>query len=196
MIREATDSDVRLLVDLIRRSFRDVADRFRLTAENCPSHPSNCTRDWIVSAMANGVRFFILEVDETACGCVALEQPNSDVCYLERLAVLPELRGRGYGRTLVEHGLNVARDLGAGRIEIGLIADHFELRDWYLRLGFEITRDNAMFDHLPFGVTLMARTLRPGHPASKPHSDSPPGHPPGHRSPCPDAMDSAGDDGR
>jgi len=33
--------------DLIRRSFRDVAERFHLTRENCPRHLSNCGVDWV-----------------------------------------------------------------------------------------------------------------------------------------------------
>jgi hypothetical protein len=41
-IREADPDDKVLLTRLIRDSYRDVAERFNLTPENCPKHPSNC----------------------------------------------------------------------------------------------------------------------------------------------------------
>ena len=44
-IREADSSDVSLLGVLVRECFQDVAERFNLTLENCPKHPSHCTDD-------------------------------------------------------------------------------------------------------------------------------------------------------
>ena len=39
-IRQATVTDIATLSKIIRLSFRDVADRFGLTPENCPKHPT------------------------------------------------------------------------------------------------------------------------------------------------------------
>jgi N-acetylglutamate synthase-like GNAT family acetyltransferase len=153
-IREAIEKDIPLLAFLIRNSFRDVADRFELNPENSPSHPSNCTDEWIKTALAKGVQYFILERNLRPRGCVALEQAGDEVCYMERLAVLPEYRNMGFGSLLVRHALREARDRGAGRVEIGIIAAHIELKDWYERLGFHL-RNTAEFDHLPFEVAFM-----------------------------------------
>jgi hypothetical protein len=60
-IRRASGSDTLALVDVIRRSFADVAARFGLTLENCPKHPSNCQADWIDSALRQNVEFYLLE---------------------------------------------------------------------------------------------------------------------------------------
>ena len=155
-IRAATQRDADTLADVIRRCFADVAERFDLTPDNCPAHPSNCTREWVAAAMAKGVRFYLLEDAEEATGCVALEHADENVCYLERLGVLPECRGQGLGRRLVSHALGEAASLGAQRMEIGIIADHVELRQWYARRGFAVTREDVTFDHLPFKVTFMA----------------------------------------
>ena len=97
MIRSATQKDVELLAEIIREAFRDVALRFALTRDNCPRHPSNCTTDWIAADMARGVQYFILDEDHKPVGCVGVERANTEVCYLERLAVLPEMRGRHFG---------------------------------------------------------------------------------------------------
>ena len=157
-IRKSTEADISRLVEIIRTAFRDVAVRFGLTEDNCPKHPSNCQATWISSALDKGVRYFVLDSEGVLCGCVALEQGSPEVCYLERLAVLPSRRGRGFGRALVEYVLHEARRVGALRVEIGLIAGHIELRDWYRKLGF-VDQKTDVFAHLPFEVLFMSMAL-------------------------------------
>lgn len=157
-IREACTDDVALLTGIIRESFRDVAERFGLTAENCPAHPSNYTEAQCVEEMGRGVRFFILETEGKACGCVALEHAKPDVCYLERLSVLPGYRERGFGRLLTDHVLGEAKRLGVRRVSIAIIAEHHELRDWYIKLGFRMKK-TALYDHLPFEVAFLDKEV-------------------------------------
>jgi N-acetylglutamate synthase-like GNAT family acetyltransferase len=157
-IREAAISDVPALVEMIRTAFQDVAVRLGLTERNCPRHPSNCRTSWIVSALEKGGLYFVLEAEGLSCGCVALEQATADICYLERLAVLPAQRRRGYGRALVVHALAKAKELGVERVDIGIIAAHAELRDWYRKLGF-VDQKTADFPHLPFQVLFMSRSV-------------------------------------
>ena len=154
MIKEAKLNDREVLVNLIRDSFRDVAHRFSLTKDNCPKHPSNCASSWIESDIARGVQYFILYVDENPIGCVAIEMPSADVCYLERLSVLPEMRGKHFGIRLVQHALEYAASKGAGKVSIGIIDEQTELKEWYLMLGF-IELQTKSFPHLPFTVCLM-----------------------------------------
>jgi N-acetylglutamate synthase-like GNAT family acetyltransferase len=135
-IRAAGFADVPVLSGLIRVSFRDVAERFALTLENCPKHPSNCTDEWIENDFARGVAYYILESDGTPVGCVALEKANPELCYLERLGVVPQSRRKGFGRALVDYLLYEARALGAKQIGIGIISDDTELKLWYQRIGF------------------------------------------------------------
>jgi len=158
MIREATRNDIPLLTRLIRESFRDVAERFGLTTENCPAHPSNYTEDWCRLELEKGCRFFILESEGAPCGCVAMEHPKPDVCYLERLSVLPEYRRRGYGRQLTDHVIDEAERLGARRVSIAIIAEHHELRDWYERMGFQ-RKKTERYGHLPFEVMFLEKVL-------------------------------------
>jgi N-acetylglutamate synthase-like GNAT family acetyltransferase len=156
VIREASGDDVPLLTRLIRDSFRGVAERFGLTSENCPMHPSNYSEDWCRLEMEKGCRFFILESDGEPCGCVGMEHPKPDVCHLERLAVLPAYRGKGFGRSLTDHVLNEARRVGARRVSIAIIAEHHELREWYVRIGFQ-PKKRERYEHLPFEVMFLER---------------------------------------
>ena len=158
LIRDATKEDIPLLTKLIRDSFRDVALRFNLTYENCPTHPSYCTTEWIESAFKKGINYYILERKNVPCGCVALEKAQSDVFYLERLSVLPPSRRNGFGEAMVNHALNEAKKFGAHRVEIGMISDQTELKEWYKKFGFSI-KSEKRFEHLPFKVTFMSREL-------------------------------------
>ena len=157
-IREANTADLSLISGLIRQAYRDVADRFDLTPSNCPKHPSNCTDEWIENDFGRGVSYFILEHRDIPVGCVAIEMANNDLCYLERLSVLPHEREKGFGRQLVEHVFRTARGLGTKNISIGIIAAQTELKQWYQRFGF-IERETKEFSHLPFMVTFMTFEL-------------------------------------
>ena len=151
-------ADVPALAYLICDAYRDVAQRFNLTPENCPKHPSNCTPKWIRKDFARGVSFFILEHDREPVGCAALEKPTTDLGYLERLAVLPDYRCRGFGRMLVDYIFERAKDAGLKQISIGIIAEQTDLLWWYRKIGF-VEGDTKEFEHLPFLVTFMRYQL-------------------------------------
>lgn len=160
-IRRATIQDAGILSGIIRRSYQTVADQFDLTINNCPKHPSNCVDAWVASDLERGIIYFLLVWDEKEIGCAALEKAGMDLCYLERLAVLPEYRNNGFGRKLVEHVFNEARQLGCAVVSIGMIAKQHELKNWYAKIGFKegITKS---FPHLPFDVTFMEFNLTKG----------------------------------
>ena len=159
LIRDALQADTDLLTDLIRKAYQDVAHRFGLTPENCPKHPSNCTPAWIQRDMARGVRYFVLECESTALGCAGLEKAETTALgYLERLAVMPDARGKGYGSALVRHVLEKAKAIQLECISIGIIAKDTDLKQWYQRLGFKAGPIKT-FDHLPFEVAFLSYDL-------------------------------------
>jgi diamine N-acetyltransferase len=154
-IRVGTKADIDILVLIIQDSFLDVAERFGLTPQNSPTHPSNCRPEWLRGEIDRGVTYYILENDGEPVGCAALEKINDEVCYLERLAVLPQERRQGLGQALVEHVLSHARQLHAYRLQVGIIAEHQELQDWYEKMGFEEV-SKKQYPQLIFQVTHMA----------------------------------------
>lgn len=143
-----------MLARLIRQSFRDVAVRFSLTPANCPKHPSNCETSWVEADQARGVRYFILSEGDEPIGCVGIEQKDSSVSLLERLAVLQQHRRHGLGRSLVDHVISHAEVSGVSRLSAAIIADHTELKHWYQRMGF-VETGIKIFPHLPFAVTFL-----------------------------------------
>jgi N-acetylglutamate synthase-like GNAT family acetyltransferase len=171
-IRTCTKEDIQVLAETIRRSFQDVAERFGLTQENAPRHPSNCTVDWIQKDMERGVTYFAIENENHVVGCVALELANTKVCYLERLAVIPDQRARSFGKALVNHVLSEARLLGVPCVNIGIIAEHTELKNWYRGLGF-VEGESKEFQHLPFRVTFMSYDIKSRQQCAPPDAAEP-----------------------
>ncbi|MHC4521472.1 MAG: GNAT family N-acetyltransferase, partial [Planctomycetota bacterium] len=82
-IRPINADDMRTLVDVIRRACATVAKRFALTPQNCPKTAAFYTTDRLQADLDRGVRYYLLEDDAQACGCVALENAKPGVCYLE-----------------------------------------------------------------------------------------------------------------
>ncbi len=157
-IRPARTDEGRTIVDILHRACATVAERFGLTPENCPRSPAFYTLQRVQADFERDVRYYLLEEGADARGCVALEKAKPDACYLERLAVLPECRGQGFGKALVTYALAQAQTLGVARVEIGIIAEDTRLADWYRQRGF-VETDTKTFDHLPFTVGFMARQL-------------------------------------
>jgi GNAT superfamily N-acetyltransferase len=56
--------------------------------------------------------------------------------YLEELYVVPQLRGKGIGRALLDTAMDVARDEGAIQMELGTSEDDVEAQSLYESAGF------------------------------------------------------------
>jgi ribosomal protein S18 acetylase RimI-like enzyme len=57
-------------------------------------------------------------------------------CYLAELYVVPDRRGRGLGRALMEAAIAAARDAGADHMDLGTSEDDAAARALYERMGF------------------------------------------------------------
>ncbi len=154
-IREASAEDLATVAMLIRETNKDVAERFGLSADNAPKHPSFCTVAWVQSDFERGERYFILEEDSAPIACVAYENPSAGLAYLNRLSVLPAHRRRGVGARLVQHIIGLARAASIKTISIGVIGEHDELQRWYRSMGF-VDGETRRFAHLPFSVKYMS----------------------------------------
>lgn len=58
------------------------------------------------------------------------------MCYLEELYVVPDRRGEGHGRAIMEAAFAAARERGATTMELGTSTDDTAARGLYEALGF------------------------------------------------------------
>ena len=158
-VREIPDeNELRKSARVVRNAFRTVALDFNLTRENSPTHPSFVTTGRLREDRNRGVKLFGLFLEGRQIGFIAVERADAALYYVERLAVLPEYRHRGYGKRLMEFAFEYIRIDGGTKVSIGIINEQTVLKDWYKGLGFEeiSTRE---FAHLPFTACFMEKEI-------------------------------------
>ena len=159
MIREiANENEMENSVKVIVDSFQTVAVEFNLTKDNCPTHPSLVTMKQLNEMKRKGLKLFGLFEDDVQVGFVAVEKKKHKVFNLEKLAVLPEHRHKGYGGKLLEFAEGYVKNAVGDKLSIGIINEHAVLKKWYEGKGF--TETSVMkFEHLPFTVCFMEKPL-------------------------------------
>jgi diamine N-acetyltransferase len=152
--------DLEVFAAILRRSFGTVADEFGLTEENCPTNPAFIRKESLDKQSRKKITFYLLYVSGQAVGSIAIEQsPEKDTVYfIERIAVIPELRHMGYGKMLMEFAFDCIRQWGGSEISIAIMDENIRLKKWYKCLGFEETIIRE-FSQLPFKVCFMHKLL-------------------------------------
>jgi diamine N-acetyltransferase len=88
-----------------------VADEFGLTKENAPTNAAFITLNQLHDYMKKELVLFGLIKNDAIIGCVAVEKArdNDGTYVIERLAVLPEERHKGYGKILLDHAITMIK---------------------------------------------------------------------------------------
>jgi len=163
-IREITDErELGSSARVVRNAFKTVALDFNLTRENSPTHPSFITIGRLREDRNRGLKFFGLFLEGRQIGLIAVERADATLYYIERLAVLPEYRHRGYGKKLMESAFDYIRANNGKKVSIAIISEQVILKDWYKGLGFE-EMSTREFAHLPFAVCFMEKAIGPQYP--------------------------------
>lgn len=160
MIREINRNDIPECVEIIKKSFKTVADEFGFTVENAPRFTAFATtEDRLNWQIDNEHRLmFVYEQDGVLCGYYSLLMQDNNECELNNLAVLPEYRYSGIGKQLLEHAYETARTQGCKRINIGIVEENKKLRSWYEENG-AVHTGTKKFDFFPFTCGYMVKEL-------------------------------------
>jgi ribosomal protein S18 acetylase RimI-like enzyme len=161
VIKEIKDfTELTRSVQVLRDSYMTVASEFKLTRENCPTNAAFITFEQLKHLMERGAEFFGWYDTNKLIGCVAIEHAGEQVYYMEKLAVLPEYRHRGYGRGLADFVYSYVKEKKGERISIGIIDGNRLLKEWYKKQGY-VEKGIKEFNHLPFTVCFMERDVCP-----------------------------------
>jgi putative acetyltransferase len=104
--------------------------------------------DPVAAYVDTGGEILIAELDGRAIGCVALVPDGLGAYELSKMAVAPELRGRGAGRALLAAAIERARALGADSLFLGSSTKLPNAVHLYEALGFEHVPPETL--HMPY----------------------------------------------
>lgn len=140
--RFAKDHDIPLILKFIRElaEYEGMADQVVATEE--------ILNEWIFQKNKAEV-LFALE-GETVVGFALFFHNFSTFLgrsgvYLEDLFVLPEYRGKGYGKALLQKLARIALERGCGRLEWWCLDWNKPSIDFYLKMGAEPMTDWTVF---------------------------------------------------
>jgi len=154
MIRHIERDEIKVCVQIIRNSFKTQAQEFSITKENCPGNATFMKIEKLYKQYEEGRPMFAYIDNANIVGYFSLKYNDGGSFELNNLAILAEYRSKGYGKEMIVFAMNKAREMGANRINIGLIEESTILKNWYIGLGF-IHTGSRKFKHLPFTVGFM-----------------------------------------
>ena len=160
MIREIKKEEISCCVELIRKSFKTVADAYGITEENAPRFTAFATNEERLLWQMEGEHrpMFVFEDDGVICGYYSLLLQENGECELNNLAVLPEYRHKGIGRELLKHAADEAGKAGCKVMNIGIVEENQVLRKWYEANG-AVHLGTHKFDFFPFTCGYMKMDL-------------------------------------
>ncbi|MCP4764043.1 MAG: GNAT family N-acetyltransferase [archaeon] len=170
MIKEIRDKkDLEKSVQIIRKSFLTVALQFNLTEKNAPSNPAYITFERLEQMKNENIKLFGLfhyeenekkrEIEEKKqIGFLAIEKADDSLYYLEKVAVLPEFRHRGYGKKILDFASDYVKKENGLKISVGMINENIILKNWYIKHSF-VESSVKKFEHLPFTVCFLEKEI-------------------------------------
>ena len=87
-----------------------------------------------------GAAYFVAEVDEKIVGGGGIYPTDglpANTCELVKMYLLPQARGTGLGRTLIEKCLNFAKDAGYKQVYLETMPELKQALIMYAKCGFE-----------------------------------------------------------
>jgi ribosomal protein S18 acetylase RimI-like enzyme len=130
-IRTATEQDLPAVEALIRAT----------APQTTPLAPEEYPDSFVANTRPDNL--LVASADDQVVGVVKLARPtplttNAHVLAIEGLAVDPERRGEGIGRSLVSAAVREVKDRGARRLTLRVLGSNWRARALYSSLGFVV----------------------------------------------------------
>lgn len=133
--RKIIPSDNKIIADIITKIMKEFKDNPKGTIVEDPTLHTmyeNYNNN-------NGIYYIAVE-DEKILGGAGINQLDGTpekVCELQRMFLLPESRGKGIGKKLMDMCIEAAKNFGYERIYLETLDNMNEARKLYLKSGFE-----------------------------------------------------------
>lgn len=148
LIRAASAADIPALHALVERAYRGDSARVGWTHEADLLDGQRTDRDALAEMIVDPAETILLaQQGEALVGCVAVKRLDGDAAYVGMVTVDPDRQAAGLGRQLLTAAEAHAREQGASRAEMTVIAQRAELIAWYERRGWRLTGERRPFPH-------------------------------------------------
>lgn len=146
LIRPATTADVQLLQQLSITTFTDTYAIYN-TAENMQLFiDTHYNTGQLLKELADtNMQYYLAFVGDEPAGYIKLrttenppELAGKKHIEVERIYVLPALKGGGIGRQMIEHTLNTAKEQGYDTIWLGVWEQNTKAQAFYTKMGFTV----------------------------------------------------------
>ncbi len=134
-VRELDISQASECIRVLRESFGGIAEELSLSDKVYPLFPAFITAERLIFETGNGVKLLGLFDGGEMIGHCGLDIREREVI-LTRLCVIPERRGCGLGKVLVERAKEQTAELGAGRVTAWVREGSGRLAEWFIGQGF------------------------------------------------------------
>jgi len=94
---------------------------------------------------------YLAKIGKETIGVMVLLELDATNIELKNIAIMPSLQGKGYGKALLGHAINVSRVLGYHKLTVGTGNSSIGQLAFYQKSGFEIQHiiKNYFVDHYP-----------------------------------------------
>ena len=155
MIISIDRNDLPACLEILHIGYETIAEEFGLTEKNCPDRGrASLPFEKLVADFENGTMMFGYYANEKLVGFLGMKMHDNGVLTLDDIVILPGYRKRGYGKELLDHCRKSAKELGAAKIQLGMIDDNKRLKRWYEENGF-VNIGYVNYDEAPFTVGRM-----------------------------------------
>ncbi|MDO4565747.1 MAG: GNAT family N-acetyltransferase [Oscillospiraceae bacterium] len=159
-IKRVNRSELPFFAELIRESFATLARDFKLDESKAPHNAAFLKLSDLEADFDSGAEMYSLSENKAPAGFVQLKPLEDGTLLLNRLAVLPEYRGRGFARKLLAFADLRALELRASRIELTIIDESAKHKRLYSSEGY-IQTDTRAFPDRPYKVAFMEKRFSP-----------------------------------
>jgi ribosomal protein S18 acetylase RimI-like enzyme len=150
-------NNITVITNVVNSSFLTVAKEFGFTKENAPTFPAFIGEDRIEKDLNRGLIMYGYSCEHKIIGCVGYSIKDGNYL-IERLAVLPEFRHKNIGKKLMEYVEQKIMRTGGTLIEINIVNENIELKEWYKSIGYKEIEIKE-YEHLPFKVGILTKEI-------------------------------------
>jgi putative acetyltransferase len=131
-IEERDDKAVQKIIETVMTEFGAVGQGFSIMDTEVKSMFESYTND--------SSAFFVVEIDDKiagGAGIAQLEGNDENICELKKMYIMPNARGKGAGKKLIEECLKAAKDLGYKFCYLETLSNMKSANILYEKYGFK-----------------------------------------------------------